>query len=80
MDLGSEEVTPATMILLQPLVRALDIEILSNYCKGCSHSTKELQGTPEYRSWKESHKCSLNYAGSAGSMEPKGAEKILFKI
>ena len=56
--------------------KALDIEILMNYCKGCSRWTKEQQGTPEYRSWKKSHKCSLNHAGSAGSMKPEGAVKI----
>jgi len=55
--------------------KVLDIEVMSNYCKGCAQWTKQ-QLTQEYLSWKETHVCSLNHDGSAGSMEPKGAVNI----
>ena len=56
--------------------RALDIEVLSNYCKGCAQWTTEQKKSDAYESWQKSHKCNLNHDGSAGAMEPVGAVKI----
>ena len=56
--------------------KALDIEILTNYCKGCAQWSKEQESTSQYKKWKETHNCHLNHTGSAGSMEPEGAIRI----
>ena len=56
--------------------KVLDVEVLSNYCKGCGQWSLEQQVTSQYSAWKSTHVCSLNHDGSAGSMEPKGAVKI----
>ena len=59
--------------------KALDMEILSNYCKGCSQWKqwkKSQHSSPEYKIWLKSHNCSLNHDGSAGAMEAAGAVKI----
>ena len=56
--------------------KALDIEILTSYCKGCAQWSKEQESTSQYRKWKKTHNCHLNHTGSAGSMEPEGAIRI----
>ena len=56
--------------------KALDIEVLSNYCKGCSQWKEDQKKSAEYQQWLTFHKCHLNHEGSAGAMEPEGAIKI----
>ena len=55
--------------------KALDIEILSNYCKGCAQWKKEDKKLPAYQEWMQSHQCSLNHDSSSGAKEPEGAIK-----
>lgn len=43
--------------------KILDVEVLSNYCRGCTTNA-------------ENHKCVKNHAGKSGSMEAEGAKQI----
>lgn len=56
--------------------KCLDVEVLSNICKGCQHWEKTDKTSEKYVHWKADHKCSNNHVGSAGSMEPVGAIRI----
>ena len=55
--------------------KCVDVAIMTKVCRSCKfwHPKK---GTPEYNQWKEGHICSINHAGSAGSMESVGAMSI----
>ena len=66
-------------IVSVPTGKALDIEVLTNYCKGCAQWKTDQQSTSQYRSWKESHVCDLNHDGSAGAMEPEGAVRAFHR-
>ena len=52
--------------------KCLDVEVLSNICKGCKHWEGQ-KGAVEYEKWKLSHACRINHTGSAGAMEAVGA-------
>lgn len=56
--------------------KCLDVEVLSNICKGCQHWEKSDKSSEKYIQWKEKHKCSSNHVGSAGAMESVGALRI----
>ena len=47
-----------------------DYTVLSKHCSGCKKWECKDQTTTEYHTWKEQHDCSINFSGSAGSMEP----------
>lgn len=57
--------------------KILDTEAMSRRCKACSLREDDIKNDPEsYNLWRESHICSINYEGSAPSMEPAGALRI----
>ncbi|CAB3982713.1 Hypothetical predicted protein [Paramuricea clavata] len=56
--------------------KCVDVEILSNICKGCQHWEKADKNSDKYLQWKADHKCSSNHVGSAGAMESVGALRI----
>lgn len=56
--------------------KCLDVEVLSNICKGCQHWEKSDKTSQKYAQWQADHKCSTNHAGSAVAMEPVGAVRI----
>ena len=56
--------------------KCLDVEVLSNICKGCQHWEKADKTSDKYLRWKADHKCSSNHVGSAGAMESVGALRI----
>ena len=56
--------------------KCVDVEVLSNVCKGCSYWEKNDQTTLEYTKWRLSHVCQINHQGSAAAMEPVGATRI----
>ena len=41
--------------------KALDVEVLSNYCKGCSQWKNDDKKTQKYQQWLQAHKCHLNH-------------------
>lgn len=58
--------------------KCLDIEVLSNFCKGCCRLNKLDKNSTEYidKLAKHKPKCQLNHTDNAGSMEGAGALKI----
>ena len=56
--------------------KCIDIEVLSNICKGCSTWESKDKTSQDYRKWKESHKCRINHVGTSASMEPVGVVRI----
>ena len=57
--------------------KVVDCEIMARYCKACK-SNEHLKTTdPQaYATWQATHKCSLNFYGSAPKMESTGAKRI----
>ena len=62
-----------------PNSKVIDTVTLSNYCDACAKVKKRL-GADAFEHWYIKHcadkKCAKNHTGSAGSMEPQGAETI----
>ena len=56
--------------------KCVDIEVLSNFCEGCSYWEDKDRTTREFVLWQEKHSCKANHRGSAGAMEPLGAGRI----
>ena len=56
--------------------KCLDIEALTNICKGCKTWEAKDKSSDAYAKWKLNHKCKINHTGSAGAMEPVGAIRI----
>ena len=56
--------------------KCVNVEVLSNVCKGCSYWEKNDKTTLEYAKWRLSHVCQINHQGSAAAMEPVGATRI----
>ena len=57
--------------------KVLDCEIMCRCCKGCTKMQSFRKTNPNhFEIWRASHKCSLNYQGSAPNMEKIGAVKI----
>lgn len=52
--------------------KVIDYAVLSKHCSGCKKWENKDKTQPEYQAWKENHSCSINFSGSAGSMEPYG--------
>ena len=51
---------------------------MSRRCKACATKLIDNKNDPlAFKLWRESHECKMNYEGSAPSMEPAGALKIL---
>ena len=57
--------------------KCLDLEILSNTCKGCRHWEIKDKSSDEYAKWKLNHTCKINHVGSAGAIEPVGLAEYL---
>ena len=57
--------------------KVVNCEIMARYCKACK-SNEHLRTTdPQaYATWQATHKCSLNFYGSAPKMESTGAKRI----
>ena len=53
--------------------KCVDIEVLSNICKGCEVWEKCDKSADAYLNWKADHKCLADHSGSACAMEPIGA-------
>jgi hypothetical protein len=56
--------------------KCLDVEVLSNICKGCQHWEKADKNSDKYLQWQADRKFSSNHVGSAGAMESVGALRI----
>ena len=52
--------------------KVLDYTVKSKHCASCSHWESRDQTSEEYRRWKESHECNINFSGSACAMELAG--------
>ncbi|XP_070179258.1 uncharacterized protein [Littorina saxatilis] len=59
--------------------KVLDTVTLANYCNVCAKEKNSLSEI-DFQQWQAQHtaegKCQKNHTGSAGSMEPEGAERI----
>ena len=53
----------------------LDYELLSMFCHECKAHQNDNKETDSYKDWKKGHEanCNINYEGSSGAMEGKGA-------
>ena len=53
----------------------LDYELLSLFCHECKAHQNDNKETDSYKDWKKGHEanCNINYEGSSGAMEGKGA-------
>ena len=56
--------------------KAFDVEVLSNYCKGCAQWKEEEKKSPAFQEWIQSYQLTLNHDGRAGAMEPEGVVRI----
>ena len=56
--------------------KAFDVEVLSNYCKGCAQWKEEEKKSPAFQEWIQSYQLTLNHDGRAGAMKPEGAVRI----
>ena len=57
--------------------KVLDVEAMSRICKGCSYNEeRRIKDLEVYDIWKSAHICKSNYKGSAGNMEPVGAQRM----
>ena len=57
--------------------KILDVESMNKTCKACCLNENLMNNDPvAYNAWKENHKCTFNYQGTAGGMEPEGAKRI----
>ena len=56
--------------------KCVDVEVLSNICKGCRYWEKRDKTSKAYRLWRLDHKCSSNHTGSAGAMEAVGSVRM----
>ena len=57
--------------------KVLDVACLSRYCQGCIHMEMYKTSDPDrYELWRETHKCSINHAGSAPAMEKESVKQI----
>ena len=59
--------------------KCIDIEVLSNFCEGCSYWEGKPKDTRKYIEWQEKHKCKKDHDGSAGAMEPTGAASTFLR-
>ena len=58
--------------------KCIDYEPLNKVCKGSQKGKRYDKDSVEYEEWKANHssKCTINYTGSAPSMEPVGIQRI----
>ena len=57
--------------------KIIDTEPFSKTCKSCNKMQNLKERKPEeYDQWSISHKCTINYTGSAPGMEVEGAKRI----
>ena len=56
----------------------VDFEVLSLHCHGCKKHQNDDKASDAYTLWKKKHEiqCQLNFEGTAGGMEGKGAMNI----
>ena len=56
--------------------KCIDVEALSNICKGCAKWESKDKTSQEYLRWNENHACKMNHGGSAASMETVGIVRM----
>nr|XP_047127825.1 uncharacterized protein LOC124808661 [Hydra vulgaris] len=57
--------------------KVIDVEAMNKVCKACFHKEHLKKGNPlAYEIWHDKHKCTFNYQGLPGGMEPEGARRI----
>jgi len=57
--------------------KVLDVEAMNKVCKGCFLKEHLKKENPfDYEKWHDKHKCTYNYQGLSGGMEPEGAHRI----
>ena len=60
--------------------KILDVEPMSQYCKGCQTNEKLDKESDKYRIWEASHvNCKANFKGTAPAMETEVAERIFMR-
>ena len=69
---GFSSLFGAVFIISHDTGKVLDYTVKSKHCASCSHWESRDQTSEEYRRWKESHECNINFSGSACAMEPAG--------
>ena len=48
----------------------------SKHCAGCKYWEKKDKTSEEYKTWKETHSCNINFEESASAMEPEGTLEV----
>ena len=57
--------------------KIVDCEAMTRFSNACAIYDKYKMSDPmKYESWKTSHRCKINYRGSAPNMESEGAKRI----
>ena len=58
--------------------KVLDTEILTQFCKQCSLYNNDVKNSLTFDLWRAEHsaKCTANFKGSSGAMEPAGIEAM----
>lgn len=74
---GFSSLFGATFVIAYDTGKVIDFRVKSKFCKGCKHWERQDQTSVAYTTWKASHKCDVNFAGSAGAMEPQGILEML---
>ena len=74
---GYSSLNGVTTIISMENGKVLDVEPMVRTCKACKLHEKLKESAPlEYDMWKASHRCPMDYTGSAPSMECVGAKRI----
>lgn len=69
---GFSSLFGAVFIIAYETGKVIDYAVLSKYCSGCKKWENRDKSQAEYLIWEAKHVCSINFSGSAGTMEPFG--------
>ena len=74
---GHASLNGVTTVISADNGKCVDFQVLTKSCKGCQYwENRDGVNPEEYSKWKESHKCNVNYEGSAGGMGKLSAVNI----
>ena len=75
---GHSSLHGITNIISMETGKVLDTEILTQFCKQCTLHENSVKLSLSYDIWRAEHssKCTANFKGSSGAMEPAGIEAM----